>query len=456
MSSVPAQPRPALAITEAARAAQRAQALIQIEARVREARRVEELAFTIANETWQLLPYRQAFVWLADARGRDRLATVSGLAQLAEDSPFTVWLKRVAKALKITEPKFLTPTDLPEALRESWAEWLPPQVLAWPLIDRNGTRLGAAWFALESLPDDATQEALGQAMDAYGYALGVLRGTRRVWRGVARFVFRLRWVVLAAAIGALFIPVRMSVLAPAEVAPVEAMIVAAPMDGVVKTFHVRPNADVKKGERLFTLDDTTLRNRREVALKQLAVARADALATAQKSFDSAQSRGELAVLNGKVRERQAEVAYLDEQLGRVEIRAPRDGIAVFGDPTDWQGKPVTTGERVILLADPADAGVLMWLPVADAINLAPGAEVRLFLSTAPLVALPAKLTETSYQTMVSPEGVAAYRLRGRFDGAVNDARIGLKGTAKIYGEQASLGYYLFRRPLAALRQWTGL
>ena len=114
---------------------------------------------------------------------------------------------------------------------------------------------------------------------------------------------------------------RLSVLAPAEVIALDAVAVTAPMDGVVKSFAVQPNQAVVRDDLLFTLDDTTLRNRREVAQKQLQVARADALAAAQKAFASEASRGELAALNGRVAERQAELAWLDEQV------APRSRFA---------------------------------------------------------------------------------------------------------------------------------
>ena len=57
---------------------------------------------------------------------------------------------------------------------------------------------------------------------------------------------------------------------------------------------------------------------------------------------------------------------------------------------------------------------------------------------------------------MSPEGVSAYRLRGVFDDETGHARIGLRGTARVSGEWATLGYYLFRRPISALREWTGL
>lgn len=157
-----------------------------------------------------------------------------------------------------------------------------------------------------------------------------------------------------------------------------------------------------------------------------------------------------------MREREAEVAYLNELLSRVEVRAPADGVAVYGDPNDWIGRPVVTGERIVLLADPKDAGVLVWLPVADAINLEPGADMGVFLHVAPLSPYTAKLTQTSYQAALSPEGIASYRIRGSFDGPAPEARVGLKGTAKLYGERVPLAYVLFRRPLAAVREWTGL
>jgi multidrug efflux pump subunit AcrA (membrane-fusion protein) len=254
---------------------------------------------------------------------------------------------------------------------------------------------------------------------------------------------------------ALLVPVRMSALAPAEVIALEAQAVAAPMDGVVKAFMAAPNQAVKKDDVLFTLDETSIAAKRDVAGKALEVARADALLAAQKAFDNDRSRGELAILQGKVREREAELALLTQQLGRVEVRAPRDGIAVYGDPNDWIGRPVVTGERIVQLADPRDAGVLVWLPVADAINLEPGAEIRLFLHVAPLSPLEAKLTQTSYQSMLSPEGVASYRIRGAFERPESAARIGLKGTAKLYGERVPLGYLALRRPLSAAREWTG-
>lgn len=444
-------------------AAQLASASLQnyilVEERARAAGSAPELLFTIANETWQVFQYRQGVVWrLRDDRAVLRI--VSGLAQLTEDSPFTVWLRRLGQVLArriVRDPEFIVVGDLPDALADGWREWMPEYLLVYPVLGPNGRRMGLAAYALEEAPSDAQQALALRLMGAYGHAWAALEPARRGPRMPA--ARKWGWGLALLALAAMLIPVRLSVLAPAEVIALEARTISSPMDGVIKQFHVQPNQPVSASQLLFTLDETTLRNRREVVAKQLQVARADAMAAQQKSFDNESSRADLASLNGKVAERQAELAYVNDLLERVEVRSPADGVVVFGDVNDWQGKPVVTGERVALLADPRDAGVLIWLPVSDAINLETGTEVRLYLQVAPLAPMTARLSQTSYQAMLSPDGISAYRLRARFDGLTPEqfalARIGLKGTAKILGQRASLGYYLFRRPLSTLRELSG-
>jgi multidrug efflux pump subunit AcrA (membrane-fusion protein) len=434
-------------------------ALLHLESRARAAADLAALEFVAANETWQLAPYRQALVFRRDALGRPALATVSGLAALEGDTPFTLWSERLAAHLwDAAHPQVVDRASAPADLQREWAEWLPAHALYLPLRSPRGETLGSVLLARDDAWHDASIAFLARAAEAYGHAawaLGRHDGVAarvRAWRARHR-----RWWIAAVAALALIavLPVRMSVLAPAEVIALDAQAIAAPMDGVVKAFHVAPNQAVKQHDLLFTLDDTSLGARRDIAAKALDVARADALLAAQKAFDNDRSRAELAVLQGKVKEREAELALVSQQLGRLEVRAPRAGIAVFGDPNDWVGRPVVTGERIAQLADPRDAGVLVWLAVADAINLEPGADIRLFLHVAPLAPLTARLTQTSYQSMLSPDNVASYRIRGAFAQPEAAARIGLKGTAKLYGDRVPLAYIALRRPIAALREWTG-
>jgi multidrug resistance efflux pump len=253
----------------------------------------------------------------------------------------------------------------------------------------------------------------------------------------------------------LLLPVRQTALAPAEVASRHAEIVSSPIDGVIMRMDVRPNQAVKAGTPLFALDETTLRSRADVLRKEVAVAEAELTAASQRSFDNPQSKSELTLLSARAGEREAERDAVEAQLARTRVNSPRDGVAVFSDANDWIGRPVSTGERILRVADPATPAMLIQLPVADAIALEPGSHVTLYLTAYPLQPLHGVILETSYEPKATDDGVAAYRLLASVDGEPAHARLGLRGTAKVYGSRVLLGYYLLRRPLAALRGWTG-
>lgn len=437
--------------------------IASLEARARAANNVAELGFSIANDPYSLLGFRQALVF--EGGGSDsRLLTVSGLARPTEDSPYLVWLRRCWSWLRpqlVSGPDWFVPpvdgTDAPPGVLDGWSEWWPTGVYAVPLRRRSGETLAWVCFLLDQPPQEFQVQALAQLTQTWSYCWEMLGGKpssslKNRWRKLSTGQRRLGVLVMVLLF---LLPVRQTALAPAEVIALDAAAVASPLDGVIKTIHVRPNQEVKAGQALFSLDDTTLRNRLEVAQKSIAVADAELLATTQKAFDNAQSKGDLALLGGRAYEKRAELAAVQAQLARIDVLASNDGIAVFGDPDDWLGRPVSVGERIMLLANPQKPGVLIHQPVADAIALEIGAPVKLFLTISPLSPLDAKIIETSYQAVLSPDGVASYRLRAVFEDLGSQARIGIRGTAKVYGGRVFLGYYLLRRPLATLREWSG-
>ncbi|MES2422803.1 MAG: HlyD family efflux transporter periplasmic adaptor subunit [Pseudomonadota bacterium] len=434
-------------------------ALVHLQGRALEANTPAVLGFSVVNEALALAPYRQAAFFTLSAVGGMVLTTASGLANVAEDSPYAVWLSRFARTFPETPGCHrLNFSEAAADYADGWEEWLPDHLLVAPLIGPDSKRQGIVMYAREEPWLDNEVALLDRMHQVYGYCLWAMQRTRfgfdKAWRKALRGKWAKRWLI--GALVALLIPVRLSALAPAEVVALNALAVAAPQDGVVSTFHVQPNARVKVGDLLFSLDNSALGNRREVAAKSLQVARSDALVAQQKAFDDVKSKAELAAAMGRVREKEAELASIEALRDRVDVKAEREGIAVFSDANEWIGRPVQTGERVMQLADPRDAGVLVWLPVTDALNLEAGASMRLFLHTQPLVPLAAELVETSYQAVQSPENVTAYKLRGKFEADEEKPRIGLRGTARVSGSWAILGYYLFRRPIAAFREWSGL
>jgi hypothetical protein len=436
--------------------------LLQLEKETRHALNDRELGFIMVNETRQLLEYQQAVLWKRHASGRVRVEAISGLSQIERNAPFVVWLqgflKRTLKTVR-GSAYVIADDEVPDRFREGWKEWTSAHVLLCPLFDRGGLLLGGLWLSRDT-PWNESEVALAErAADAYAYAWsGLVSHGKHGWRGLLAGLatHRVRLVLLLIITAAMFLPVRQSVLAPAEVVARDPMPVSAPVEGVIKHFHVEPNAQVRAGDLLFSLDDTVLRNRHEIARKTLDVASADYLRVSQKAFSDEQSKADMALLRAEMQQKSAEVSYTAELLERIDIRALRDGVAVFNDPNDWLGKPLATGEKVLSLTAPLDTELKIWLPVEDAISLEQGANVRMFLNIDPTTPVSAQLTQTSYEAQVTPAGVLAFPLRAFFADASTRPRLGLKGTAKIYGEKVTLFYFLMRRPIAAIRRITGL
>ena len=151
-----------------------------------------------------------------------------------------------------------------------------------------------------------------------------------------------------------------------------------------------------------------------------------------------------------------ELEFRQAILDKVEVRAERDGLLLYSHESDWIGRPVMTGERVMELADPARTKLRIYLPVDDALVLQEGAEVEIFLDIDPLRRYRAEVERFSYHAEATPDDVLAYRVDARFSERYDDLRIGLKGTAKVYGDDVTLGFLVFRRPLAFLRQFVGI
>jgi multidrug resistance efflux pump len=260
---------------------------------------------------------------------------------------------------------------------------------------------------------------------------------------------------VAAAVSLLLLaPIRQSVLAPAEVVPRDGQVVTAPLDGVIAEFMVKPNQAVSKGEVLLRFDATSIKAQADVAERSLNVAEAELRTSTQRAFSDAESSSRIDLLAARVEQKRAERDYASQLLARTEVRAERDGIAVFADAQRWTGKPVQTGERLMEIADPRQAELRIELAVGDALDFKQGAEVALFLDSDPLNRHTARLQRSAYEAQQTASGQLAYRLDAEFEEA--PPRIGLRGTAKIFGERGPLALYLLRRPLAALRQTVGL
>jgi multidrug efflux pump subunit AcrA (membrane-fusion protein) len=228
------------------------------------------------------------------------------------------------------------------------------------------------------------------------------------------------------------------------------------MDGVIGAISVSPNESVHAGQVLFSFDESQIAARRTVAEQTLAAAQVEYRQFAQQALSDMKSKSQLALLLGKIEERRAEANYLEEQVTRSQVVAPIGGLTLFDDPSEWVGKPVQTGERVMRIAASDDAEVEVWIPLGDAIELPPSAPVELYLSSNPLASVRAVVRYFSQEAQLRPNGSYAYRLRASLVDTAVHHRVGLKGVAKVSAGWVPLVYWILRRPVATVRQTLGI
>ena len=441
--------------------------LLALSRHARQAGSPEELAFLAVNDSHALAPYRQAALWF-EGRG---IRALSGVVEAEANAPYAQWLNRLCAFVhrEYAQPSILTAVQLPADLAGEWSEWLPPYALWLPLGSPQpdaSPAAGGLLLAAEQPWRDDTVPLMVEWMEAWHHAwqartrtpawpwqrmLPLLRGSAKTapW-------WKRRRVQAAAAVALLMcLPVRLSVLAQGELVPARPAVIRAPVDGVIGQFHVQPNQAVKAGQPLFSFEEPSPNAHREMAAQALATAQAEYRQQAQQAVSDARSKPQLALLLGKIEEKRAEADFYQSQLDRSRVAAPTDGVALFDDPTEWIGKPVQTGERVMRVAAPGDVEVEAWLSIGDAIPLAEGAPVQLYLSSDPLTPIAARVRYVAHDAVARPDGSYAYRVRARLD-EPTARRVGLKGTAKLSGEHVPLAYWMLRRPWAVLRQAIGL
>jgi hypothetical protein len=432
--------------------------LVGLSRRARLAGSADELAFIAVNDSHALQPYRQAALWFASGGIR----ALSGVVEPEANAPYALWVDRVCRSLHESHPQAaaLTAVQLPAALAAEWADWWPPHALWLPF--KGGA--GGLLLAAERAWSEPAIELMTEWCDTWHHAwCAQSRQSAWSWQRVQQAIagrgatpwWRGRWAwLLGVATAAMLVPVRLSVLAPGELVPAHPVVIRAPLDGVVGQFQVQPNQAVKAGDALFSFDEASMATRQEVAVQTLVAAQAEYRQSAQQAVVDTRSKAQLAPLLGKVEEKRAEAEYFKGQFERSHVIAPQDGIALFDDPSEWIGKPVQTGERIMRIAAPGDVEVEAWLPIGDAIALPPDAVAKLYLAADPLASLHAHVRYVAHEAVPRPDGTYAYRVRARLLNPT-DERVGLKGTVQISGERVALIYWMLRRPLATIRQTLG-
>ena len=208
----------------------------------------------------------------------------------------------------------------------------------------------------------------------------------------------------------------------------------APFDGYLAEGLVRAGDTVTSGQLMARLEDRDLKleharwaaEAEQARLKfQVAMAQAD--------------RGAMGVLAAQTRQAEAQLALVDEKLGRARITAPFDGVVVSGDLSQAIGTPVELGRTLFEVAPLEGFRVVLQVDDRDIGHLAVGQPGELLLASLPDRALPFKVSSiTSVATQ--HDGRNVFRVEAQVQGDTARLRPGMEGVGKVVVGERSLGW----------------
>lgn len=284
---------------------------------------------------------------------------------------------------------------------ESLAEVAAPMLLLRYQIDRPWLdRCRAQWY-------DFRQRLADPAERGLRWGLGGLAGL---------FV-----------VGAL-VPMPHQVTANARLEGAVQRVMSAPQDGFLREVMVRPGDVVKAGQVLAQLSDDDLQGARRGRMAEVA--------QHENEFSEAFARGDRAqamTAQNKLAESKAQLSLVDQQLSRLKVVAPFDGVVIQGDLRQQLGAPLKRGETLLTLAPGLDWRVVLEVDESDIASLQRGQVAGLRLAALPDQVIGLLLERVTPVAKTTPGGVM-YEIEARPNGAGAGAtglRPGLQGVARI-------------------------
>lgn len=420
-----------------------------------------DLNFRILNNTIRLFPYSRAVLWSFDNK-RPKLIGVSGQEDVKRQSPLALLWKDVISSLK--EKKTLRIlNDTPEADPGGWQELAQKTAglsVMWVPIVENGVLRAGLWLErwAEKSWEPGECEIMSSLAQSYSLAWKRFNPVSR-WRnrGSAR-LYSLTAVLASLVFIFLFYfqTTSLRVVASCEVVPKNPEMIAAPLEGVIKEVLIQPGEKVKEGDLLFAYEDRIILQDLKVAQKQVQIIQSQYDRVRLNAFKNREAMEKIQSLKYRLEQEKIRLKLAESNVKHLEVRAPMDGICMVDNPEYWNGRPVQIGERIVMLFQPNQNKVKIFLPENDNIQFDWKKPVQIILNADPASKHQAMLNYMAPQTSKNPQGGASFIAEADLTDPGARIKVGSKGSAIVYGEEVRVGYWLLRKPLAGFRYFLGI
>ena len=386
-------------------------------------------------------------IWVNRRGNNISLDAISSQAHIDKTTPFAQWISaelasRAGKAILDTDSQWQFKS------RRDEDSFSYPFSHAFYAPFSPDPKAGGLLFTRDTEFKEAEIPQIKRIAQIFGISAAAMGRKKRARMSLKKRTYFLGTILLLGLIS--LIPVPMTTLAPAEIVAQEPYMITAPIDGVVESILVPPNTEVSLGTSLLRLVDTTYKNEYILAKQEQAVADAKLRQASLTSFIDNKAKRDVAVATAEKSMAGARQDYARDRLSKTIVKAPKAGLAIYSDPTDWAGRPVATGEAIIRIANPARILLRIDAPLAIGETLQKGARVRMFMDSDPLNPIEAEITSASYYAQSTADGHMAYEAFASLknsnasipSNSENGSsplpsselpRIGTRGVAKIYG-----------------------
>jgi len=440
--------------------------LLQLEHECKKCESLIELFYTITNETRQIVDYTHAVLLTKGLTKELKVVSLSDVASVESTSPFVQWIEDVAKAIKnnknpqdvytVNSTKEFETLDVytNENVKNPKILWLPLKVIKENIeVEYTLILIKKNMWKKEEIA------ILKHLASSYSYFLFAMRKCGiKTWLENKNFTNKYIKYIFIGLFLLMFFPVHQTVLAPLEVKAKNPYIVTSPLNAAIKTIHVNPNEKIEKETLTVEIEALEFENSYKIAQKELEVAKARLHTARQKSFYDTKQKSELSRLQTEVSLKSSQVSFAKSQLEKTKIYTKKSGIVLLNNKSEWEGKPVVIGERILQIADPSSIELEIMLPMNETIFLEDNASIKVFFDNDPLTSWNGTVKYIAYKPELSVNDVLSYKITAEFNNIKENEyipSIGIRGTAKIYSKKVSLFFYLFRRPITSLRQLIG-
>ena len=224
--------------------------------------------------------------------------------------------------------------------------------------------------------------------------------------------------------------------------------ITAPISGYVKEASLRAGDTVKEGQPIGSFDDRDLRLERMKLVSQR-----EQYARQSRDALARHERAQAEIVASQIAQAEAQLALVEEQLVRMRLVAPFDGVIVSGDLSQNLGSPVEKGQVLFEVAPLEGYRVALLVDERDIAYVTSGQRGQLTVTSMPGERFAFTVNKVT-PVNTAKEGRNFFRVEAKLDDAAKARlRPGMEGVGKIEIDERKYVWIWTRGLIDWLRLW---